>query len=387
MKYLHLVWAALLRRKSRTIFTLLSVLAAFLLFGLLDSVHSAFDAASHNVAGVNRLVTVSKVSFTLSLPKSLYERIQAVPGVTAVTYANWFGGIYQDPKNFFANEAVAPNFLDLYPEWKLSADERKAFRETRSGAVVGASLAKQFHWKLGDKIPLQATIFPQKNGSNTWTFDLVGIYHVTDPKLAAQENILFFNWDYFDEARQFGNGNIGWYITKVNDPAQSNRIAQGIDALSFDSDHETKTQSEQAFNVAFISQLADIGLIVGAIMGAVFFTLILLTGNTMAQAVRERIPELAVLKTIGFSNHGVLSLVLAEAALLLLIGAVVGLVLAGFVVSAVRLKFGTSIPLDPVGGSIWLQGLALALAVGLVVGALPARRGMRLRIVDALSGR
>jgi len=387
MKYLHLVWAALLRRKSRTMFTLLSVLAAFLLFGLLDSVHSAFDAASHNVAGVNRLVTVSKVSFTLSLPKSLYERIQAVPGVAEVTYANWFGGIYQDPKNFFANEAVAPNFLSLYPEWRLSDAERKAFRETRTGAVVGASLAKQFHWQLGDKIPLQATIFPQKNGSNTWTFDLVGIYHVSDPKLVAQENILFFNWDYFDEARQFGNGNIGWYITRLRDPAQANRVAQAIDALSFDSDHETKSQSEQAFNVAFISQLADIGLIVGAIMGAVFFTLILLTGNTMAQAVRERIPELAVLKTIGFSNHSVLSLVLAEAAVLLLMGAVVGLVLAGFVVSAVRLKFGTSIPLDPVGGSIWLQGLALALVVGLVVGALPALRGMRLRIVDALAGR
>ena len=387
MKYLHLVWAALLRRKSRTMFTLLSVLAAFLLFGLLDSAHSAFDAASHNVAGVNRLVTVSKVSFTLSLPKSLYERIQAVPGVAEVTYANWFGGIYQDPKNFFANEAVAPNFLSLYPEWRLSDAEPKAFRETRTGAVVGASLAKQFHWQLGDKIPLQATIFPQKNGSNTWTFDLVGIYHVSDPKLVAQENILFFNWDYFDEARQFGNGNIGWYITRLRDPAQANRVAQAIDALSFDSDHETKSQSEQAFNVAFISQLADIGLIVGAIMGAVFFTLILLTGNTMAQAVRERIPELAVLKTIGFSNHSVLSLVLAEAAVLLLMGAVVGLVLAGFVVSAVRLKFGTSIPLDPVGGSIWLQGLALALVVGLAVGALPALRGMRLRIVDALAGR
>ena len=387
MKYLHLVWAALMRRKTRTIFTLLSVLAAFLLFGLLDSVHSAFDAASHNVAGVRRLVTVSKVSFTLSLPKSLFPRIQAVPGVTEVTYANWFGGIYQDPKNFFPNEAVAANFLDLYPEWQLSDAERKAFRDTRTGAVVGASLAKQFHWKLGDKIPLQATIFPQKGGSNTWTFDLVGIYHVSDPKLVAQENALFFNWDYFDEARQFANGNIGWYVTKVQDPKDANRVAQAIDALSFDSDHETKTQSEQAFQVAFISQLADIGLIVGAIMGAVFFTLILLTGNTMAQAVRERIPELAVLKTIGFSNHSVLSLVLAEAAALLMIGAVIGLVLAGVVVSAVRLKFGTSIPLDPVGGSSWLRGMVLALLVGLIVGALPARRGMRLRIVDALSGR
>jgi putative ABC transport system permease protein len=387
MKYLHLVWAALIRRKSRTIFTLLSVLAAFLLFGLLDSVHSAFTTGSRDVAGVDRLVTVSKVSFILSLPKSLYERIQAVPGVRAVSYANWFGGIYQDPKNFFPSEAVAPNFLSLYPEWTLPEAQRKAFRETRTGAVVGATLARQFGWKIGDKIPLQAMIFPQKNGSNEWSFDLVGIYHVTDPKLVSEENLFFFNWDYFDEARQFGNGNVGWYITKVAEPGQADQVAQRIDALSFDSDHETKTQSEQAFNVAFVSQFADIGLIVGAIMGAVFFTLILLTGNTMAQAVRERIAEIAVLKTIGFSNRSVLSLVLAEGIALLLTGAAVGLVLASLVVGAVRLKYGTALPLDPVGPDIWLQGLCLAVMVGLIVGALPALRGMRLRIVDALSGR
>jgi len=387
MKYLPLIWAALMRRKTRTIFTLFSVLAAFLLFGLLDSVNNAFNTGSRDVAGVDRLVTVSKVSFTLSLPKSLYGRIQTIPGVQEVSYANWFGGIYQDPKNFFPNEAVAPNFLSLYPEWHMSAAEQQAFRDTRTGAVVGASLAHQFGWKLGDKIPLQATIFPQKNGSNTWTFDLVGIYHVTDPQLVNQENVLFFNWDYFDEARQFGNGNIGWYIIKVADPKQADRIAQAVDALSLDSDHETKTQSEQAFRVAFVSQFADIGLIVGAIMGAVFFTLILLTGNTMAQAVRERIPEIAVMKTIGFSNESVLVLVLVEAVVLLLIGAAVGLVIAGIVVSVVRLKLGNTLPLDPVGRDIWLQGLALAVVVGLIVGSLPALRGMRLRIVDALAGR
>jgi len=387
VKYLHLVWAALVRRRTRTLFTLLSVVAAFLLFGLLDSVHSAFNVAAHDVAGVDRMVTVAKVSFTMQLPKSLLGRIQTVPGVSEVTYANWFGGIYQDTKNFFPNEAVAPNFLDLYPEWVLSPEQRKAFRETRTGAIVGAHLAQHFGWKLGDKIPLQATIYPQKGGGNTWTFDLVGIYHVKDPKLVNQEDLLFFNWDYFDEARQFGNGQVGWYITRVADTGQANRVAQAIDAISFDSDHETKTQSEQAFNVGFVSQFADIGLIVGAIMGAVFFTLILLTGNTMAQAVRERIPEIGVLKTVGFSNRSVLALVLAEAAAVLLLGAAIGLALAGLVVSAVRLKMGGAFPLDPVGWEIWLQGLILALLVGLVVGALPALRGMRLRIVDALSGR
>jgi putative ABC transport system permease protein len=387
VKYLHLIWGAMFRRKTRTVFTLLSVLAAFLLFGLLDSVRSAFANAGGGVAGVDRLVTVSKISFTLSLPKSLLARIEALPGVSQVTYANWFGGIYQDPKNFFANEAVAPNFLDLYPEWRISAAEREAFRSTRTGAVVGERLANKYHWKLGDKIPLQATIFPQKSGSNTWAFDLVGIYRESDPKQKDQEDALFFNWDYFDEARAFGNGNVGWYTTRVADRNAAGQVAQAIDALSENSDHETKTQTEQAFNASFVSQFADIGLIVGAIMGAVFFTLVLLTGNTMAQAVRERIPELAVLKTIGFSNRSVLTLVLAESVLLIVLGGAAGLLLAGIVVSAISSNIGSMLPMIPVGAEIWLRGLGLMVLIGLIVGALPARRGMRLRIVDALAGR
>jgi putative ABC transport system permease protein len=387
VKYLHLVWSALHRRKTRTIFTVLSVLAAFLLFGLLDSVRSAFARAGHDIAGVDRLVTVSKISFTLSLPRSLLERIGSTPGVAAVSYANWFGGIYQDPKNFFPNEAVAANFLDLYPEWQLSAAEREAFRSTRTGAVVGERLATRYHWKLGDKIPLQATIFPQKGGSNTWTLDLVGIFHEADPKQRDQEDVLFFNWDYFDEARAFGNGNVGWYVSRVSDRSQAGRVAQAIDALSLNSDHETKTQTEQAFQASFVSQFGDIGMIVGCIMGAVFFTLLLLTGNTMAQAVRERIPELAVLKTIGFSNRAVLLLVLAESVLLVVVGGTGGLLLAGVAVSALTGQLGGSLPLLPVGAAIWLRGLAFMVLIGLVVGSLPARRGMRLRIVDALAGR
>ena len=388
MKYFHLVWAALFRRKTRTLFTLLSVLAAFLLFGLLDCVRMAFSNAGGSIAGANRLVTFSKVSFTVSLPKSLLPRIEAVPGVAEVSYANWFGGIYQEPKNFFANEAIAPNFLDLYPEWVMPEEQRKAFKETRAGAIVGESLAKKFHWKLGDKIPLQATIFPRKDGSNTWDFDLVGIYHVRDPKLKSQENVMFFNWEYFYEANQFNVGaNVGWYAIKLADPSKADSVAQAIDRLSTDSDHETKTQSEQSFTTALVSQFANIGLIVGAIMGAVFFTLVLLTGNTMAQAVRERIPELAVLKTIGFSNQSVLGLVLAESVLLLLLGGAIGVALSGVVVDVVRANLGDNLPLAPLDSSIWLRALGLMILIGLVVGALPAVRGMRLRIVDALSGR
>lgn len=387
MKYLHLVWAALFRRKTRTIFTLISVLAAFLLFGLLDSVHSAFSGAGNSVAGVDRLITISKVSFTVSLPKSLLPRIQAIPNVKEVAYANWFGGIYQDPKNFFANEAVSDNYFNVFSEFQLSPEEREAFRKTRTGAVVGAELAKKFGWKVGDKIPLQATIFPQKGGQNTWTFDLVGIYHIADPKQRGQEGAMFFNWDYFDEARQSGNGTIGWYIERLTDRNAADQVAKGVDALSANSDHETKTQTENAFNAAFIGQFADIGLIVGAIMAAVFFTLILLTGNTMAQAVRERIPELAVLKTIGFSNKSVLGLVLAESILLIAFGGVLGLAIAGVVVDAIKASLGSSIPMAQPDVWTWVRGLALMIGIGIVVGALPALRGMRLRIVDALAGR
>ena len=263
----------------------------------------------------------------------------------------------------------------------------KTFQQTRTGAVVGAALAKKYHWKIGDKIPLQATIFPQKDGSNAWTFDLVGIYHAKDPKQVAQEQALFFNWKYFDEARAFGNGQIGWYIEKLADRNQADRVANAIDALSANSDHETKTETENAFNVAFVSQFADIGLIVSAIMAAVFFTLILLTGNTMAQAVRERTSELAVLKTIGFSSRSLLCLVLAESVLLVLIGGVIGMILAALVVGGVKAALGATLPMADVDGAIWGSAIVLMVVIGIVVGMLPASRGMRMHIVDALAGR
>jgi putative ABC transport system permease protein len=387
VKYFNLIWAALFRRKTRTLFTIISVVAAFLLFGLLYSVRAAFTGAGRNIAGASRMITMSKESLVVTLPTSLLMRIQSVAGVSAVTYANWFGGYYQEPKNQLVAESVAPNFFDLYPEFVMPAAELKAFHETRTGAVVGESLAQHFNWKVGDKIPVQATIFPQGNGSNTWTFDLVGIYHVNDPSLKGQEGALFFNWDYFDKATQFGGGTAGWYIERVAQPKNADSVARAIDAISANSDHETKTQSESAFQASFVSQFANIGLIVGGIMGAVFFTLILLTGNTMAQAVRERIPELAILKTIGFSNRSVLSLVLAESVLLLALGGVIGLLLSGAAVSGIRAKLGPLIPMLPVTVHTWVAGVALMIVIGLLVGVLPALRGMRLRIVDALSGR
>jgi putative ABC transport system permease protein len=386
MKYLHLVWATLFRHKLRTIFTLLSVLAAFLLFGLLDSVRSAFRHAGEGIPGADRMVTNGKLRFGVPLPRGLQADIQRVPGVIKASYGSFFSGTYRDPKNSVPIEAYDEHYLDLYPEWYIPADQRQAFRTTRTGALAGEILAKKYGWKVGDRIPLQTNIV-QEDGSTTWTFDLVGIYRIDNPNLKMMEGILYMNWDYLDEGRQSGKGTVEWFTIKVVSLKQADSISQAIDAISANSDHETKTQSEMALYAEWFRRLADVGLIVGSIMGAVFFTLILLTGNVMAQAVRERIPEMAILKTIGFSARNVMGLVLGESVLLLLLGAVLGLAIATAVVAGVRLKLGPTVPMLPLAGSTWLRGLAFAALIGLSVGVMPALRGMRLRIVDALSGR
>lgn len=386
MKYLHLIWAALFRSKTRTLLTLLSVTAAFFLFGMLDSVRVAFNSGG-DVTGANRMVVASRLSITQMLPYSLSPQIASIDGVKRSTYAAWFGGIYQDPKNFFPNFSVGPGYLDLYPEFKLPDAQRKAWEADRQGAIVGESLAKKFGWKVGDTIPLQATIFPTK-GSNDWTYKLDGIFRIDDEKRKGQEQMLLFHWNYFDEANDYVKGRVGWYIIQLDDAGSADRVAKAIDALSANSDHETKTQTEEAFNQSFAKQIGDIGLIVTAIMGAVFFTLLLLTGNTMAQAVRERIPELAVLKTIGFSNRSVLGLVLGEAVLLVVIGGLLGLLLAPIAMTAATKMSGGFIQLPSnLPPESWITGLVLMLAFGVLAGALPALRAMRLNIVDALAGR
>jgi putative ABC transport system permease protein len=385
MKYLHLIWAALFRSETRTFLTLLSVIAAFLLFGMLDSVRVAFNSSA-NVSGYSRLITTSRLSITQPLPVSLLPRIEAVEGVKSVSYANWFGGIYQDPKNFFPNFAVSPGFMEMYPEYKIPPEQLKAFYAERTGAIVGKALADRHGWKLGDTIPLQATIFPTK-GSNDWSFKLAGIFEMTDASRRGEEQQLMFNWKYFDEANDYMKSMVTWYTVELQDGDASARVAKAIDAISMNSANETKTQTEQAFNQAFFKQFADIGAIVSGIMAAVFFTLLLLTGNTMAQSVRERIPELAVLKTIGFSNRSVLWLVLAEAVLLIVIGGLIGLGLASLLMPAVSSASRGVVQLPTVPAATWLLGLGMMVAIGVVIGLLPSLRAMRLNIVDALAGR
>ncbi|MBE2292250.1 MAG: ABC transporter permease [Xanthomonadales bacterium] len=385
MKYFSLVWAQLFRSRTRTLLTLLSVVTAFLLFGMLDSVRVAFNSGG-SVDGANRLVTTSRLSITQSLPVRLQEQIRGVPGVKDVTYAMWFGGIYQDPKNFFANFSVAPNFFDVYSNYELPPEQLKAFQDTRTGAVVGETLAKEFGWKIGDTIPLQATIFPRQ-GSNDWPLELVGIFRAKDRTAASgEERQLMMNWKYFDESNDYIKGQVSWYTVTLDNPAHASRVAQAIDALSLNSDRETKSQTESAFQQSFAKQFADIGLIVTSIMGAVFFTLLLLTGNTMAQAVRERVPELAILKTLGFKDGTVLWLVLVESVLLVGIGGLFGMALARMILPALASRAQGMLPAT-IPAQTWLLGVGLIVLIGLVVGVLPALRAKRLKIVDALAGR
>ncbi|MET0226242.1 MAG: FtsX-like permease family protein [Dokdonella sp.] len=386
MKYLHLIWAALFRRKTRTILTLVSIIAAFLLFGLLDAVRVSFSEAGQSANGAERLQTGARLSFIQPLPQGLGGQIAAVEGVKDVAYANWFGGAYQDPHNQVFTFAVSPNYLDIYPEVEVSQDERKAFDATLNGVLVGEILVKKYGWKIGEKIPLQSQIFPNKEGSKNWNFEVVGIMKSKDSK-AFQSQMILLHWKNFDETTPYNHGMVGWYVSRVNDVNQSDRVAKAIDALSVNSDHETKTQTEQAATKNWIKQMADVGLIVTSIMGAVFFTLILLTGNTMMQAVRERTSELAVLKTIGFSSRSVLAMVLAESVLLLLLGGVIGLALVSLLGLILPAMSGGMITHTSVGAKSWSLGIALAIAIGIVIGALPAMRAMRLNIVDALAGR
>jgi putative ABC transport system permease protein len=386
MKYFGFIWASLWRKKTRAAFTILSLLCAFLLFGLLQTI-GAFFTAGADFVGASRLIVQSRVSFTDSLPVRLLPQIERVPGVAAVHHDQWFGGILGENTQAISFASNPRTLRTVYPEWVMPEEQWEAFATTRTGAIVGRRTADQYGFKVGDKLPLKSNIFPQKDGSMAWSFDIVGIYDGKDETWQAQTTQIFINWDYFNEANQFGEGSAGVFAVRLEDANRADEVAQAIDQLFLNSPDETKTQSEKDFNKGFFAQIGDIGLIVRLILLAVFFTIVILTANTMAQAIRERIPEMAVLKTLGFGNGQVTALVLAEAALLCVIGGVLGMLLSTLAIAgmarAAPAFFGALQP-DPM---IWVQAIATMLALALVVGLPPALRVSRLKIVDALAGR
>jgi putative ABC transport system permease protein len=379
------VLANLTRRKTRTALTLLSILTAFLLFGLLQAVNVLFSAGADFV-GATRLVTQARVSFTQSLPMRLLPQIESVPGVEDVMWQQWFGAVWQENTQLIFLAVDPVRLRAVYPEYVMPDAQWKAFAETRTSMIVGRNLADQYGWKTGEKVPISSNIFPQKDGSKNWIFDLVGIYDGKDAQWQRNTNVGWINYDYFDEANLFGRGAAGTYTIRLADPDQARQVAETIDAMFENSPDETKTQTEKDFNIGFFKQIGDIGLIVRWILFAVFFTLLLVVGNTIAQSVRERIPEFAILKTLGFSDGSVLGFVLAEAAALCVIGGLLGLGLATPLGIAIADATGGNLPIA-VDRRVWLTGLGAIVFLSLAVGLLPALRAGRLTIVDALAGR
>lgn len=384
MKYFPLIWAALWRRKPRTIFTMLSIVVAFLLYALLSAVNAAFNAGVE-IAGADRLITTGRYSLTQVLPFGHLQQVRSVPGVASVAGQSWFGGYYQKASNFFPQfpTQIEP-YLEMYPEIVLPEEQKQAMLNTRTGAIVAKTLADRYGFKVGDRVPIIAGIWPLADGSNNWEFDLVGIFDTKNPKERSMYEMLLFHHEYFDEARQFGKGTIGWIVIKTEDPDRNEEIVEAVDDLFANSPNETRTETERAFNQSFVKQMGDIGLIMSSIIGAVFFTLLFLTGNTMMQSVRERIPELAVLKTLGYSDVGVLGLVLAESLALCVLAALVGIGLAGLLLPGIAAKLPgfSGLALKP---EAFAGALGIAVLLALIVGLPPALRAMRLKIVDALA--
>jgi putative ABC transport system permease protein len=379
MKFLPLIWKNVWRRKFRTIFTLLSIFVAFLLFGVLMTIRAAFSLGV-DIAGLDRLILIHRVSLIMPLPYSYLGRLQTTPGVELATHQTWFNGIYQDPANFFANMAVEPEkFLKIYPEFRVPADQASAWLADRQGAIVGRDLAARFGWKVGDRIPLIGTIWQPKQGQ-VWDFNLVGIYDGAD---GIDKTQFFFRYDYLDENRAEGEGLVGWYVVKIADPSQAVALSRTFDEMFANSPAETKTTTEKGFIEGFAKQIGDIGAIMIAISSVVLLMFGLVAASTMAQSVRERTSEFAVLKTLGFTGGAILALVLAESLFIVLVGGGLGLALAWLFVQQG----------DPTGGMLPMfvlpsrdvaVGVALMAAMGVLAGAAPAIAAMRLRITDAL---
>jgi putative ABC transport system permease protein len=381
MKFVSLIWSNLKRRKLRTSLTVLSIFVAFLLFGLLCTIKEAFTAGI-SMAGADRLIVRHKVSLIMTLPVTYKARMERIPGVASTVHLTWFNGIYQNEKtpSFGTFPTEPEGLLAIYPEILLPEEQKQAWLKTRNGAIVGRSLADRFKWKIGTRVPLVSPIWPREK-EGAWEFEIVGIYD--GAKKATDTTGFYFRYDYFDEGRARGKGLVGWYGVRVNDPDRAAEVASAIDHEFANSPHETKAEPEGAFMQGFAQQIGDVGMMLIGILSAVFFTILLVAGNTMAQAVRERTEELGMLKSLGFTNELVLALVLAESCLIAAVGGLAGIGIA-WLITARGSPEPAMLPIFYLPVRYIFIGGALVVGLGLVAGILPAVRAMRLEIAVAL---
>lgn len=383
MNDLVLIGKNLFRKKLRTALMLVSILVAFLIFGVLAGFERAFNAGE-DVAAADRLIVVNKINFTQPLPIAYVNRARGIDGVRRLTHMNWFGGYYQDPKNFLVVMAVEPeSYLAVYDDQVVAgADAREAFLRERTGALIGETMAKKWGWKVGDRVPIMSNIFSQKNGSRTWDLTVTGIFKGRTEQVDS--NFMVFHYGYFDETRSAERDMIGWLVLNTTSPSVNERVAKAIDQAFANSSYETATDTEKAFNKAFAAQLGNIALIVALVVGAAFATILMIVGNTMAMAVRERTREIGVLKTLGFPGGRILRLVLGESVLLALLGGLPGIGLAALFAASMRDSVASFVPGLAVTPGIFLAALAMMIGLGLATGLIPALSAMRLNIATAL---
>jgi putative ABC transport system permease protein len=379
MKFIGLMLKSARRSKRRTALTVMSVAIAVFLFAALRAVLDGFQAAT-DASSTTRVVTIRSTSLIFPMPSSHADAIRSVPGVRDITWANWFGGIYKDPKNFFANIAIEPeSYLRMYPEIGLTPDERRAFLEDRTGCIVGEGLAKRFGWKVGDRIVLQVGI--PVYGSQDFPFTVRGVYR--SGGAAVDNQSMFFHWKYADE-RSLEKGQIGWFISEIANPDREAQVASAIDQKFANSPYETKTDTEKAFQSSFVSMFGNLNLLLGSIALAVVITTLFVAGNTMAMSVRERTTEIAVMRTLGFQQNTIFALIAGEGLMMATAGGIVGAVLAKLLVNGQNLGAGGFIPDFGVSAANVGIGIALGAFIGLVAGIIPATMAARLKIVDAL---
>ncbi len=380
MKFRSLIFANLFRKKIRLILTVGSFAVALFLFAFLAVVKSAFSRGA-DIAGADRLVVTNRVGLIQTMPLAYRDKILTIPGVKAITHDNWFGGVYQDERNFFPQFVTdIENHRQVYPEFVVPDDQWQNYVKDRQGAIAGARTAERFGWKVGDRIPIKNSLY---GPSTTWEFNLDGIYH--SERTGGDESQFWLQWKYFDEnIPAVIKGQVGWYILRLDNPDDAVRVAKAIDDMFANSSYETKTETESAFQAGFVKQFGNIEFLILSIGAVVFFTLLLVTGNTMAISVRERIGELAVLKAIGFSDRSVLFFVLGESLVIALFGGLLGLALALLAIPVLGAALNGLLPALILSPAILSFGLLTALVVGVVSGLLPGIGAMRMRVVDAL---
>ncbi|UTW55767.1 ABC transporter permease [Kordiimonas sp. SCSIO 12610] len=378
----YLIFKNITRKKLRLILTLFATFIAFMIYGVMTSFQSALDAGVE-LSADDRLVVVNKINFTQSLPISYVNRIQNIDGIVGISHQNWFGGYYQEPQNAMPIFAVQQEtFFDVYDELVMPEEQKEAWLKNRQGLLVGEKAAQNFGWKVGDRIPISSNIFSKKSGGSTWDFDVVAIYSAVDPQIDTSG--VYFHFKYFDEARTFGQNTIGLIGVRTADPSLNEQVIAAIDDQFANSPFETETVPEKAFTKAFIEQIGNIGLIITFVVLAAFFIILVIVGNSMALAIRERTNEIAVMKTLGFQSGRIFRMVLGESLITALIGGGLGLFMATVLITAVS----EALPQFPtliIDGPIILEAIAIMLGLGLVTGIIPAVSALRLNIVTALS--